>query len=382
MNYNFNGLKCISNAKLLLLLVVGAFMVSNCTSEEGPMTGVDPDPEVLLSELRQEIAIQLADHHILPSYDKLSIASQDLLTAVQNVNSAVNVESLNSLKMGLQRTWLVWQQASIYQMGPTETNALRGALNTYPSDKVKIELNISNGSWVIGALDNKAAVGFPAIDYLVNSESETEVVNALTEDPARLAYLTELIHALDTKIQKVVSEWETGSFITNYKSTTANGTDVGSALGMLVNSIDLHFQRFLRDGKVAIPAGVRSAGVSRPLAIEALYGGYSRELLKESIQAYSNLIQGFGVDGNNGKSIAAYLVALDQKQIGDDMLASLSTSLSIIESMDADLGIQIDLDNDKMIETFMELQTFVTLVKSDMSSVMGITITNQDTDGD
>ena len=36
----------------------------------------------------------------------------------------------------------------------------------------------------------------------------------------------------------------------------------------------------------------------------------------------------------------------------------------------------------KVTNVFLEMQKLVTLIKSDMASIMGITITNQDNDGD
>lgn len=370
----------ITNAKfslkLLLLFVVGALVFIQCTSSEEPEPGPIP---VNLANIRMDMAVQIAEHSILPAFEELVQASNTLQSSSDLLSTDLTESNLAQVSNQLKSTWLKWQQAAIYQMGPTETNALRAALNTYPADTDKIEANITTGTWSLGAIGNNGAEGFPAIDYLIN---RTESLESLQNTPARLAYLQALVDHANEQITTTQQEWNNSSFISNFKSSQANGTDVGSALGLVINSIDLHFQRFLRDGKVGIPAGVRSAGVPRPKALEALHGGYSKELLIAALQAYVDLFQGRGVDGTSGTSLITYLDAIDQKTIGSELIGALQSSINTASSLNSNFEEQIANDNDQMVALFISLQEVVTLLKSDVSSVLGITITNQDNDGD
>ena len=275
-----------------------------------------------------------------------------------------------------------WQIAAIYQMGPTETNALRAALNLYPTDETKIENNIANGNFTIGSISNQGAEGLPALDYLLHAQDVDNTVEMMLQNPGRLAYTEALIKEILDRTSLVENGWRTNTFLTQFTSEQAAGTDVGSAMGMLVNAIDLHFQRFLRDGKVAIPAGVRSAGIPRPKAVEALYAGYSKDLLLHAMQAYQDLFEGKGVNGVSGTSIYVYLEAIDQPGLVIDLTAAFTEANSRIESLADNFRDQIEVDEMPLIEVFLALQDIVTLIKSDMVSVIGITITNQDNDGD
>ena len=225
-------------------------------------------------------------------------------------------------------------------MGPSETNALRAALNIYPTDTEKIEALILDRNWNLSAIANNDAVGLPAIDYLINNSSLTdqEVMTTFSGNADRFAFLNDLITRIASITTASTEEWENGNFLNNYKSESSNGTDVGSALGLTINAIDLHLQRYLRDGKVAIPAGVRSAGVPRPQAVEALHGGYSRDLLESAIQAYIDLIDS---DGNSTTSIEDYLDAIDQSPIADDILQALERSLTLVRSLEQNFVTQI-----------------------------------------
>ncbi len=367
-----------SNLKYFFLLAL-AIPFFGCGGDSMTDDDMDPNPTVDLAVERQKVAKHIGDHFILPSYENLNSEINTLKTALETIGTTtIDQTQLEELQMLLKQNWLTWQTAAIYQMGPTESKALRGAINTYPVDTDLIESNISSGNYTLGTLGNIGAEGLPAIDYLLHKE------NALSDlaDAARMAYLTDLVNHLAENIQLVNQDWQTGSFFTNFISETSNGTDVGSAIGLLVNSIDLHFQRFLRDGKVAIPAGVRSAGVPRPTTTEPYYAGYSRELLTEALTAYLNLFKGTGVDGESGTSISAYLKTIDQETVANDIEAKFAESIEKANTLNNSLSTQIEEDVDKVIDVFFVLQELVTLFKSDMASVMGITITNLDTDGD
>jgi len=379
MNYNISSFFVARNFKLLSLLAFGALMLIACTEDgDGPAPNPNIPMSIDLAQARLDIAAHVADNFIQPSYITLSRDAAELADVSRSLNPASSDQDLQSANAALRSIWLSWQTAAIYQMGPTESNALRSTLNTYPIDATKIENNIANGSWVLGTVANNGAEGFPALDYLLNGSDAS-----ILDDEMRLAYFIDLSDQINQGIQQVQEEWETSTFLINYKSTTSNGTDVGSALGLLVNAIDLHIQRFLRDGKVAIPAGVRSAGVPRPLSVEALHGGYSRDLLVTAIDAYIDLFSGDNSStGISGPSFVTYLEYIDQEDLGVDIVAALRNSLSLVQALSPDLSNQIEEDNEKMLDLFISLQNAITLIKSDMSSVMGITITNQDNDGD
>ena len=110
------------------------------------------------------------------------------------------------------------------------------------------------------------------------------------------------------KLARTLNGWQTSgdNYLADFNKESALGTDVGSSLGLLVNAMDLHFQRYVRDGKIAIPAGIRSAGVPRPKTVEALYGGYAVELLAESLKAYKNLFMGVGTNEIDGIGLYDY----------------------------------------------------------------------------
>ena len=95
--------------------------------------------------------------------------------------------------------------------------------------------------------------------------AEADILNEFTNDPMatnRISHLEAIVADIKSRVTKVRDEWVTGGYSTTFKN--AKGTDVGSSLGQLVNSYARHYEVYFRDGKIGIPVGIRSLGVSNP----------------------------------------------------------------------------------------------------------------------
>lgn len=362
--------------QLVLGLLLGTIVLS-CDKNKNEGSDSDPDPSVDLTKQRKDIAAHLADHYIVPVYQELRLSFDALSTAFTVFEEDQSEQNLGAFRNHLKDTWLTWQKASLFQIGPAESNAIRVVLNVYPTDIDKIESNIMDQSYTLGTIENRDAVGFPALDFLLNSESV-----ALPFDENTLQYIGDIIDHASSTVSLVHDDFQSGTYLVNFVSDQASGTDVGSALGQMVNSIDNHFQRYVRDGKLAIPAGIRSAGIPRPTTTEAYYGGYSVELLRQALESYQNLFEGKGYDGVQGPGILDYLRSIDQADLATDISAQLQRCIDDLDMLTDPLSTQLEQSTESAEMVFLTLQEFVTLIKSDMASVMGITITNQDNDGD
>lgn len=379
-------MKISTHLYLFGLILCVLFFVSCKT--EGPIKP-DPEPTITVASVRTDLIENVGNQLIIPAYEDLKTKTDDLVNSVNEFHKAPDVNKLSAVQAALKADWLSWQRAAIYLFGPSESQGLRQALATYPTDSSKIEANISSGNYVLGTLDNKSAVGFPALDYLLNGLADTPeaTVEAYTfgdQAVARLTYLNDLVTVIQSKVNATLEGWQAsgGNYIADFTSEDALGTDVGSSLGLLTNSIDLHFQRFVRDGKIAIPAGIRSAGVPRPTTIEAKYGKYSVALLIASLEAYENLFLGIDANGADGTGFYDYLVQLEANGLADDVKAQYVSTTSLAKTLTDPLESEIENELEKVTNVFLEMQKLVVFFKSDMASVMGISITNQDNDGD
>jgi len=360
-----------------LLFLFSISLLASCVDQP---SGPTPPANNNLAEFRGSIAEHVADDFVLPAFEVLKERAIQLHQQALLLDEEVSADNLTALSAAHRQVWEQWQRASLFQFGPSVSNGLRVGLNTYPTDPDKIEANIRSGNYQPGALTNQDAEGLPALDYLLRSHGDSQPLSNFS--PEKIAYIQALTERILTLVTNAEDEWKNGVFIENFKSTSATGTDVGSAMGLMVNAIDLHFQRFVRDGKIAIPGGIRSAGVTRPQSVEALYGQYSTELLLISLHTYQDYFAGKGLNDNSGPMLLEYLEALDQKVLADRINSNFDKLIANAELLNDPLSQQIETDNEAIIQVFLDMQDLVAIFKSDMASVMGISITNQDNDGD
>ena len=93
-------------------------------------------------------------------------------------------------------------------------------------------------------------------------------------------------------------------------------------------------------------------------------------------------------DETQGPSFKSYLDALGAKdnssetllsKLINDQFDSITTKLG---QLSTNYHQQIQTGNDKMVETYSEMQKLVRMLKVDMTSAMSVTITYTDNDGD
>lgn len=354
---------------------------SSCDSETGP----EPEPTTFD---RPAMLANWGNNVILPAYEQLLTSVNALKTAADQFADAPSEANLLAARNALKSARSAWQHAAPFQFGPAESLTLRSVLNTYPTNQSQVEDNITSGSYTLGSVAQIAAGGFPAIGYLLYGDDLTDqqVVDLYTQVNAagRIKYLKDNAAFIQGNVDLVINRWRAsnGNYLATFLSTDKAGADVGSSLGEVVNAMVLHFERFVRDGKVGIPAGIRSAGIARPLATEALHGGYSAELAVESMQSLKRLFNGESLQGTDGIGLAENLQSLEAGSLATDINQAFDESITLLNGLVDPLGNQIESDNDKVITTFQKMQELVVLLKVDMTSQLGVTITFQDNDGD
>ena len=365
-----------------LLLAALAFGLAACDSG----SGTEPPPDTFD---RSELLADVASEIIVPSYEALQQSVDALDAAADAFAADPTAANLAAAQDALRTARLAWQDASLFQFGPAESVALRTSLNTYPVDVEQVETNVATGDYILGSVDNRDAVGLPTLGYLLHGvgDTEDEILAAYADAPDaadRITYLQDNVDFVAEAVDATVEAWSPGGgdYLGMFLSEANAGVDVGSSLGMMINAFILHYERFIRDGKIGIPAGVRSAGVPRPTSTEAYYGGYSAELTAASLRAVQRLFRGDALSGTAGTGLDDYLQALDAQPLAAQIVTELDEAIAAVDALEDPLAEQIERDVDPVLTAFQELQDVIVLLKADMTSILGVTITFQDNDGD
>lgn len=364
-------------------LLLAALVLGFAACDSGDGSDLPPD-----TFDRSDLLENVASEIIVPSYAALQQAVDALDAAVEAFAANPTAATLADAQAALKSARLAWQDASLFQFGPAESVGLRASLNTYPVDVEQVEANVASSDYILGAVQNRDAAGLPTLGYLLHGVGTTdeEIVAAYAEAPdaaARAAYLQDNVAFVADAVNATAEAWsDGGDYLDMFLSETNAGVDVGSSLGMLINAFVLHYERFIRDGKIGIPAGVRSAGVPRPTSVEAYYGGYSAELAAASLRAARRLFLGDASDGLAGTGLDDYLRSLDAEPLATQITTEFDEAIAAVDALDDPLAEQIERDNDPVLAAFQEMQDSVVLLKADMTSILGVTITFQDNDGD
>jgi predicted lipoprotein len=334
---------------------------------------------------RSIILENYANYSIKPSFVELQTkinALQDTYTAFSSDKSLSN---LNAMQNAWIEAYESWQYANAYNFGPAGEEGTRKGLieeiGTFPVSEIKINDIITNNNANFNDF-NRDARGFLAVEYLIFSTSDdnNSVLTAFASEN-RTNYLGALINHLKSNANRVVSEWDgyTQTFINN------NGTSVGSSISLFYNEFVKSFES-IKNFKVAIPLGLRPGQIqTEPTRSEAYYSGMSLRMMRAHFTAIKNSWYGIGRDNVQRQGLKSYL---ESEEGGAALVQSTITQLDVIQQkLDAipnspRFSAQIDSAPVPIDELHTELQKHTRFFKSDMSSILGISITFSSGDGD
>lgn len=367
--------------KIAFVIIISLLAVFSCTDKDS-VNGTDDNFD------RKALLINLADNIILPGYENFYAEIISLEEATTDFSTVTNQENLTKLRTAWKNAYVSWQYISFFQIGKAEEIAFNGFMNVYPVNVENIEANIKDGNYDLKAISMQDEQGFAALDYLLYgiAESDPEIIAAFSQEGGSSSYKTylqDLIVRMKEMTSSILDDWKGGyreNFIIN------NGSSATSSLNKLVNDYVFHYEKFLRAGKVGIPAGVFS---SSPLAskVEAFYAGdMSKELFMANLDAMQKFFNGIGSGSGSGTSINAYLKFLNTFKNGEDLSALINAQFykikEIASGLDSNFSSQIQTDNTLMLQTYDELQKNVIYLKVDMLQALSITVDYVDADGD
>lgn len=372
---------------LTALTAVSAFFIIQSCSKSGstPTGGGGGDKGNSFD--RKAMITNISTNIILPAYTQYLTVTTSLDAAVTAFNTAPDAAKLTALQAAFKTAYEQWQSTSVFDFGPAEPLSLRANTNTFPTNVNQINANVTAGTYNPNLLVNLSAKGFPAIDYLLfgTAADNTAILTQYTTDALaanRKKHLAELSAELKTNATTILAAWN-GAYKTTFLN--ADGTDVGSSTGQLVNQLIQDYEN-LKNLEIGIPAGVQSLGTTFPTKVQAYYSKQSAKLVLLHIQAVQNIYLGKSAAGD-GLGLDDYLVKAnatytDGKPLNDVIKAQFTTAIAKLNVLTDPLSDNIKNNNGQVTAAYTELQKLTVLLKTDMTSKLGIAITFGDNDGD
>lgn len=356
---------------------------------------VGNDPVELTPDLdadRKKMLVHTADQIVKPAYQAFSVKLDAMIASSNAFAANPSTTTLSDFRATWVTAYTEWQKVELFDFGPAAKYAIRNYINIYPTNIVGISKFINDPSQSLEVTGTYDKQGFPALDYLLNGVGDTdeEIVayyKVPTEGAKRLVYIARINDHIKSLTSKVVSEWN-GTYYQTF--TTKTGVDIGSPMGEMINGYILHFERFIRSGKVGIPSGSMLNGIVASDKVEAFYKkDISKVLAQTALQGVADFFNGKSLsNGNNGASLKSYLDGIDAKdsstgtKLSENINNQFKVSQDKLQQMDNNFVNQITTNNTAMQEAYKAMQLSVRMLKVDMTSAMSITITYTDNDGD
>ncbi len=355
---------------LFFILLVG---FSSCES----------DTETKKTEFdRKELLENVATNLIIPSYQNLESTTNLLVEATQNFTQNPSVSTLETAQTAWKSAYLSFQDANVYNFGAAQgtLGSLLENIGTFPVSQTKIENYINAGNSSLTNFDRDSR-GFLGVEYLLfNEENKTNTV-AEFSDQKRKEYLLAIVKNIQTEVKKVNDSWKNG-----YKETFTNntGTDAGSGISILFNEWSKSFES-IKNFKLGLPLGRRAGQTeSNPKLVEAYYSKESILFLKSHFENIERIWYGKSLNAQDGIGFEEYLMSVEG---GEAIVLETKTQLEEVrkaidslpnESMQSQI-----ISNPTAINTVLtEMQKLTRFFKSEMTSLLGITITYDSGDGD
>lgn len=327
---------------------------------------------------RAAMLANVGNNVIAPAHQTFAGATANLKQQATSFVNNPDATHLQALKAAYIEAYEALQAVETYSFDPSAD--LRTGLNSFPADTNQINNNASSapGSYNLNTANNVRAKGFPALDYLLYGTDEATTLN-LFASANRQSYLTAIISDIDAKASTANNAW--GSYMQQF--TQADGIDIGSSVGMLVNDVAFSAERCRRErvGNSLGYVGFISSGSIYPYSLEAYYSTQSKALLVVNLQQLKALYE-----GGAGEGFDDYLASIDAQYDGQPLSTAISTQFDVAiakaNAVPVDFGTALSSNKPAMEELFLELKKLTVMLKVDMSSQLGVVINYSDNDGD
>ena len=330
-----------------------------------------------------------ADNIIIPAFEALVNNMDSLSLEAKKFTENPNQENLINLKQSWLNAYLTWQTVAMFDIGKAEEITLRNFINVYPLDAQGMTTTLLAGDYDLTSVNRQDEQGFSALDYLLHGlgNSDEEIIAFYTDDTNGLKYktfLTDIVDRMHSLTSIVLADWKE-----SYRDEfiERDGNAATESVNSMINDYIYYYEKFLRAGKVGIPAGVFS---NTPLSdrVEAKYrGDVSKKLLIKALHSAQDFFNGVHFSQeDSGMSLNGWINDLEALGETNNIDSLINNQFGLIhsqlENSNSDLGQQVEADNIKMLETYDILQKNVIFMKVDMLQLLDITVDYVDADGD
>lgn len=281
---------------------------------------------------------------------------------------------------------IAWQYAVIFDFGPAEMNdgSLFQQIGTFPVSTIKVDSYISAQDSTFQNFDRDAR-GLYALEYILFKDS-TSCIHSFEQQPFRIAYARAMSRNMLSRLETVLDQWQHAYGISFIQS---DGVQAGSSISDLYNAFVYHYE-VMKNYNLGLPMGKRAGQIkNEPTKVEGYFSGSSVTLLKAKYEAIKYLWYGYArLSLATSLSPRGFKDYIETVELGPRLIQDTEAQWNEIDqafsAIDSRISLQelIQLQSPALDTVFTALTKQTRFLKSEMSSLLGISITYSSSDGD
>jgi predicted lipoprotein len=377
MSYSFN--KYTISVVALFLIVSAIFLVS-CAKDSVAI----PDIQSETRDAREAQLKNVYANEIVPLNASFVFETNALHLLIEHFSRDVSLAKLSKIKIKWLEVFKIWKRLELYNLGAVEDRFIHFEINRWPTD-VAILNSYIEGIETINedfiASKGSSSKGVSALEYLLfSSQTNQQILESFTTMPdhqRRLEYLVALSKNIQIKAVEISAIWanDKGVFLAALEHGISGGQNqLANVMITLIEEIII--------SKLGKPIGEVTGGFIDVEALEAYRSNASLISIQEHLTALKRCYTGAFTQEPVQWGFDAYLALLSRENLDRKIVVAFEDCQHKINAIVAPLHQELSNNIERVIDLQDAFRGLLLLIKIDMATAIGATITINDNDGD
>ncbi|MEX6625602.1 imelysin family protein [Tenacibaculum salmonis] len=351
--------------KKTIIITITSLLFLSCNSDSETVSSFD------IQKLRTDIITNI-ETPITTSF----------IESIDDLNNSIQIFTTNPNENNLLVAKNTWKTAAknysliqVLNIGEIKTSYIQTSFFSWVANAKGIEEYLLSNKEISEIAINSISTnlrGLASIEHLLFDKNTTETIEGFT-DIRRKEYLNILGLNLVSKATIYNSKWNTfrTKFIEN------NSTGINGSINQVINQMYALLED-VKSYKIGQPAGIEKTSVPDITLLQAQKSDYSLVLIQNNIESIKNIYFG------NENGIDDFVSSITKNETLNNKIKIQFETIENTISAFGNNSLKEAIINDKanVKKLYNEVKQLLVLIKTDVASVLSVTITFTDNDGD
>lgn len=332
----------------------------------------------------EEQLINTFNNGVLPLNLSFVSATETLKNSIATFNEESTLADLEIVQNHWVDMLKIWKQLELYNLGLVEDSFIHFEINRWETNTGNVDDYILgtetlNETFINGI--GSSSKGISAMEYLLFSDENNDTVlsSFTTNSNAErtLNYLKALSENLATKSNELYSIWE--NYEIEFTSSLESG--INGSQNQLTNAMITLIEEIIIS-KLGDPLGDKTGGVIDVEALEAYRSRSSLIIIQEHLNELKNCYDGDFIQNSNDIGYDDHLVLIGKEDLDTLIVNAFSLCQEKLDAISSSLYVELTENHQNVTDLQDAFSDLLVLIKVDMASAIGTTVTVNDNDGD